>query len=1098
MPRKDFQRDLAKSSVPYLFAHLRDVRSGNEDGSIYLTYQVPFDTQTIDFQVSVPDTSEYPRDHTYFAFAASDSIPEAVSSALEQFQPADCTLTIVEFLEHFSKRLDAAILELASPTGSSGEIDLEDDVDGETGFLSEDEIDWEDEEKSFFNARPDARTVISEVREDLRVAKEAGYKVGYLGHATGSVMISVSCRIAKLGISIEAMKAWDVSPLDYLVLLIRYPQGYTRMKDILGKGSSSVEMHVGACEKYKPGLDEARMLFNASSKPSSDDSVRSRHSGAPLKPIFIGNSLQSLLNKYFIDLLAYRLDYGFKWTSAELFLNNNQGRIQDKARQDSQRPEYHTPEHWDESTPAFLKADHISDDLDPSSSSLSFPLLAMQFTLRRFVKCVDFCLNCYCKIDTGFEALKPYVCSKGLCLYQYMKLGMGPNIEWEILSQPYVVDILVSFAYARASANHLDDFPTGLGLKVPCFQGKQAHAGKLDLANMRLRVDESVTLKTGDWVVLTKAVNQSPLGTDSQWHCRVMNTVFAPSYELASPVHRSKSPTMHMTSDVQFMVYDTNFDALDDRKKREAICMLLDTLPDVDQMRSFLTSERAAVSGRSLVTWTERISPAALYVLRWIVSSNRSCIRYEENPEDRVSGVPGWMQFRLAQGAPDKEHRFVHSVTSTTNRLKLKHSTLFAWHGSALHNWHSILREGLHFNYVAHGRAYGNGVYMSPNFDLSLGYTAGGTIWPNSLLKVSKAIVLNEVVNAPGEFVTSQGCYVVSQLDWIQSRYLFVECKDSTKYSGATAARSFYDQDPNRRAFGCQNEAVAIPLSALSSRRMATASDSPTKVAGRAKKLKLPAKDSKDNDDDDASSVMTLLEDRMLLDWGTDEELQKRYGEGDFDNRPLQNNSSLTDFRPGTLRESSVKLLGPPQYATTKATKVLQQHLQETLKVQEREPLHELGWYIDHHLIENVYQWIVELHSFDPSLPLAKDLKKLGLTSVVLELRFPPQFPMSPPFVRVIRPRFVMFSQGGGGHITPGGALCMELLTTSGWSPVSSIEAVLLQVRMAITSTDPRPARLQMSDRSDYSVGEAIDAYVRVCRVHNWQVPADLQRVSWT
>jgi ubiquitin-conjugating enzyme E2 Q len=191
-------------------------------------------------------------------------------------------------------------------------------------------------------------------------------------------------------------------------------------------------------------------------------------------------------------------------------------------------------------------------------------------------------------------------------------------------------------------------------------------------------------------------------------------------------------------------------------------------------------------------------------------------------------------------------------------------------------------------------------------------------------------------------------------------------------------------------------------------------------------------------------------------------------------------------------------LLTPPQYATTPATKVLQQHLQATLKVQAREPLHDLGWYIDPDFITTVYQWIVELHSFDPKLPLAKDLKQANMKSVVLELRFPPGFPMSPPFVRVIRPRFLEFANGGGGHVTAGGAMCMELLTNSGWLPTASIESVLLQVRMAITNTEPRPARLALNrSRKDYSVGEAVEAYKRACIAHGWQIPEDIQRLSW-
>ena len=174
--------------------------------------------------------------------------------------------------------------------------------------------------------------------------------------------------------------------------------------------------------------------------------------------------------------------------------------------------------------------------------------------------------------------------------------------------------------------------------------------------------------------------------------------------------------------------------------------------------------------------------------------------------------------------------------------------------------------------------------------------------------------------------------------------------------------------------------------------------------------------------------------------------------------------------------------------------------------MQEQTPPDELGWYIDPQLINNPYQWIVELHSFELSLPLGQDLQKAGLQSVILEMRFPQDFPMSPPFVRVIRPRFLEFNAGGGGHVTMGGALCMELLTGSGWLPTFSIENVLLSIRLALCSVDPKPARLAMSGSwlgsssvrgGDYSVQEAVAAYIRACRAHGWEVPKDFEAMAW-
>ena len=73
----------------------------------------------------------------------------------------------------------------------------------------------------------------------------------------------------------------------------------------------------------------------------------------------------------------------------------------------------------------------------------------------------------------------------------------------------------------------------------------------------------------------------------------------------------------------------------------------------------------------------------------------------------------------------------------------------------------------------------------------------------------------------------------------------------------------------------------------------------------------------------------------------------------------------------------------------------------------------------------------------------------------------------------------------------------MQLLTNDGWSAVSSIESVLVQVRMAITSLDPKPARLERGGRHDYGVGEAVDAYMRACAMHGWTIPAGFKETAY-
>ena len=208
---------------------------------------------------------------------------------------------------------------------------------------------------------------------------------------------------------------------------------------------------------------------------------------------------------------------------------------------------------------------------------------------------------------------------------------------------------------------------------------------------------------------------------------------------------------------------------------------------------------------------------------------------------------------------------------------------------------------------------------------------------------------------------------------------------------------------------------------------------------------------------------------------------------------------AVTDFTPGSLDVDSLRTLKPPSYATDGALKAITREVKVMAKLMDAKPPHELGWYINLSGVENLFQLIVELHSFDLTLPLASDMQRSGTSSIVLEMRFGGSFPLSPPFVRVIRPRFLPFSQGGGGHITIGGAICMELLTNSGWSPACSLETVLVQVRAAICSTDP-PARLQSGTsafhRTDYGINEAVDAYERFARTHGWQVPEDLKEMT--
>lgn len=241
----------------------------------------------------------------------------------------------------------------------------------------------------------------------------------------------------------------------------------------------------------------------------------------------------------------------------------------------------------------------------------------------------------------------------------------------------------------------------------------------------------------------------------------------------------------------QLSKYERDFDLLPANEKASSIAMLLETLPKVTEMRDYLVQEGSVKEPR-LGNWSERITQPALTLLRWIISSNRSIIcQVTSVPgqavqealnsgvrlDDMVTGMDNMVQFRFAQGAPDKEQRFVDSLKNMQHKLNPKYPTLFAWHGSAISNWHSIIRSGLDYSQTINGRAYGHGCYFSQDFSTSSSYSGlrgMEAAWPGSVLQISTAMAMAEIVNAPNDFTSKAPHLVVQHVDWIQCRYLFV------------------------------------------------------------------------------------------------------------------------------------------------------------------------------------------------------------------------------------------------------------------------------------------------------------------------------------
>ncbi|KAK6342802.1 hypothetical protein TWF718_008189 [Orbilia javanica] len=1391
MPKDQYETDLFMASDDDTIEGAYVVGTGENEGEFLFQYH-PKEGDPSTISVIVVDLPNYPSRHEVFIFGCGDdasSLGEKLSDlpSLAGTPVKQIMIKVVRHLRNkeadgskkrpyvvndddvgFRGASQSSSSSSARHTRKTGRLSHDDD-DGSDLYTTGQKL---DKGKKVASESPLIITPISpsqRILTDLRGAKDAGFKIGYHGSlkGTGVCYVVISCRLSRLGISDNALDAWHVDSKRYLSLIIEYPAGYADFNDLCHgvpgpkRAKMGIRMRIRQSDQYKPTKTQCQAAFKKAD---------------PNMP-YILQTLELFINERLITLLRKRLELGFTWFGAEEFF------FLDKKTAASPA---HVLEakHWHDDTPINGFSRLVTSDSFTTANSpdeLSFPLIAMQFFLRHFSRYTDFCLVCHRTVGTDVEALEPYVCSTPACLSKYLSSDFGPGIEKDIVEQPYVVDLLVSFCYAAAKHQKLKDFPDALNLKVPLPPGSGGYTGTFDRAtkDLTLRINATTPIshpvQVGTWMAIAgagpageilccRATDMSqfptikvsdPLSTTAQASALNIGTTYTGAPAAAAG---SRQVTVH--------VYNQDFAGFTPQQKQSVICLLLDTLPSVREMKDRLRQGH-------LASWGDRISPAALGVLRWIVASNRACIVQVDGletgsngvfpatqTEDRVYGMGNWMQFRFAMGAPDKEQKFQTASSNTTRRLRLKYPTMFAWHGSPLINWHSIIREGLNFNQTLNGRAYGNGCYHSLDFRTSLGYTAnryasaaGSDQWSKSVLKVSGAVALNEIVNAPNEFVSKSPHLVVAQLDWICTRYLFVQCAFSNQGVASSKQPSqVKPQDPSMTPNGEQGKIVipqpkaararkddllddnkkakkksepaytlvtidgieeripveedpasdatndsdldifteeslptpasvptttsgslnisdldmAIALSMETARNGSSSSSSSSvpplieqprrrtsffsgfapkarvsnenrpSIAGfftnpfaatgsnnanrnaeppsyalqstisnvpaasssaatgsgsisRGKGLAggffggfkrglsfaapvnndpwnsnapaLPVSDSvnpvgepkgKGKSVDSGPGVvisapLSVAGTHPMTNGGNVQSISSiSVTKTNVENAvkaptiptastapipiPIKNTASATkvatpvvvpavaapkfaapvvaapkvpeapktDFVAGQLDYSTLPLISQPTFATHQATKRLQREYKNLLKIQDSTPLHELGWYTNPDHFDNVYQWIVELHTFDPELPLAKDMKSQGVKSVVLELRFGANFPTTPPFVRVIKPRFLPFMNGGGGHVTIGGAVCLEMLTGTGWDSKTTIESILMNVRLAMMSTDPKPAKLEAGGGGgrSYGVAEAVSAYLRACRTHGWTVPKGFEEMA--
>ncbi|KAF4500938.1 hypothetical protein FAGAP_2861 [Fusarium agapanthi] len=1173
MGLKQFNLDL-RVAIEALdsFPNVLNLRKGDSDGEIAFTYTPEAEHEAelppIDVQALSKDADSYPKHPGFMIFTSSET-PTDLEKWLEETSSLTDGISIADAITLISNMLATKLSTSNQSTsqtppyyGEESDADLLSDDDDSFYEAEFEEIDI-DPLLPGASASENATEVddpesLIRLKRHLREAKQEGFCISIPPEEirlSSFGIFSLSIRVGKLGIPEEALEAWGIEPTEYIVMVCKLPSTYPHALDFQRLPPDQTRMN------FKLGAEEPVMLVDRDEE-STDSFI----------PLYMSLSLDALLNRFFPTLLRLRRSEGISWDEAReleynLSLGHHSRDMLDHAKDMIACQDRESSDESFESE--FLRHDYLSSNAD----ELNIVLIAMQFGLQRLIKCTKYCLVCHRRAKGGFEAVKPFVCENELCLYQYLSLGFGQSIEHEIIDNPYVVDLLVSFFYAAVTRSRLREFPRGLGLKCPSsaftasastpvsadanfntgllrFESKDIHSCRTIKAGhcLMIFVPGANTLDSQTPVMRTyreKHICYIESCIDTDFTFKIMHSFTSlDNIGQETPESSVNQVTQPTPGGVEVLIhkYDQDIDELEIAVRDEALCFMTNCMPPVQTMRQYLIE----VPGRRLSSW-RGIEGSTLRLLNWIVSSNRSHI-VQDSPVPGASAAEEqtqnsssssslarsahyqWMQFRFAQGSPEKEHMFFNELQKIPrSRTGRTYQTLFAWHGSPLSNWHSIIRTGLDFSNTLHGRAYGNGVYLARDFETSRAYSNRDTMkaWPSSALKVTRAISMCEIVNSPSQFVSTNPFFVINRIDWVQCRFLFVQIQIGQQESliplsserlfpDRVQGEDYIEQDPAYQLTHGWQQRVNIPLSAIPKSRRRAFGQGQQNGMGSSIDHPIVLDDSDSNgspnlnDSNSLESPETSDDIDVLL--ASDDEGDGLQLVGTRKRRWTSTDSGLgetqrgpddvTPFQPGQLDIGSLPKLAEPTWASSSpaALRALNGQIKDLQKTQSKTNLATLGWYIDFDKLDNLFHWFVELHSFDRGLPLAKDMASHGCSSIVLELRFGASFPISPPFVRVVRPRFLPFAQGGGGHVTIGGAICSELLTTSGWSPALSLEKVFLEVRLNLCERDP-PARLERVHpisfgNMDYSMFEAVDAYRRAAAAHGWQIPSDLQMLQ--
>ncbi|CAG8574161.1 28599_t:CDS:10 [Dentiscutata erythropus] len=982
------------------------------------------------------------------------------------------------------------------------------------------------------------QTPIMMLNRDLAELKHFKYHAELLCADQIGFKVAVSTPVTRLGLSSEACDAWNLDPDRFLVCIMQFSPNYIDLQSVIADAfqKKAYLIKEGGYKAIKESLKKQfpiQFTVLTSTLPRGmpsqshhkDDTLESDH-------FVLSWTLTRLLSDKFFDMLCDRMWFGCGWSGVEWAdLKRNKELVHDFLNNgeliSEQIDECLAKDEEQHGVLAYLEGEEI--ERATASKNQNFLLLVLRFLRRRILLSTKYCLTCHFPHMESVSSIRPFVCGTALCQHQAL-VGLGNLFEAVLVNSPVVVDLLISLCYVAISSHNLSPFPSrAIGVTtvtkyeiqnslVVDWDNNQGTVGTpIDAGyavygwkgfDDQVLVNDNLEVyhpETGQPFTVNRCSHTSTVRV-----IEVTSTYLVTDFPIIVPISAVSNRHVYLP----FRVYrrsEKNFLNADGQPNYTLLQSVIDKLPQVNEMVKYAKK-------KTLKQELDKLDTLGFPLLSWIISSNRTHLRLLESDEEKVqfnettSAYGNWKQFIMIMSSPEKEETFqIEKEKLRKERRGQTLGELYAFHGSPLHNWHSIIRTSLNWKKVVHGRAFGDGVYHSLQAATSASYAGASYhryetgVWKNSMLVVQKCMALCEIVNRPTQFRSTNPHLVVQDENWITTRYLFVEClrdpsdpnnenddDDWTPNYQPNPVVPLYNMAPSF-ATSLSNSLSNVLINRRRDNTYITLDTQYYPMWFNNQPLQIPKRDFSitNNEIPKGSSVgvgqFIYKPDAQDMIKGS---LDSSYQSNGFDENEEKHDDSL-EIDDGDGFDLS--LLPLPAESSKAATQRICRELRTIIHRQD-DPSNDFGFIVNTEQLQSVYQWVVQLKDFDPSLPLAQDMARNKVKTIDLEVRFAPDYPFVPPYIRVIRPRLLRFMDGGGGHVTAGGSICMDLLTLGnalerGWSSVYTMEAVLLQVKMALSSLDPKPARLDRHWNNEYTPGEAIDSFIRVANNHNWTIP---------